>query len=60
VVLKHKGVAEGAPAKVQPSFFKPIPGEIEDVVQALPADREVHPDDWKLWRYEWVHGCTHV
>lgn len=51
-MLHHTGVAAKAPAKAAPSFFKPVPGEIEDVVQAVQADRDLRPGEWKLWRYE--------
>lgn len=54
LVLNHEGVADPAPPQAKPSFFKPLPGEIEDVVQAAQEDRDTNPNDWRLWRYECV------
>jgi len=52
VKVEGSSVAGKAPAVKKDIFFKPVPGEIEDVVQANPDDREARPDDWKSWTYE--------
>lgn len=44
------GTATGA--KEVPKFYKPEPGEVDDVVQADPDDKKAHPDQYRLWRYE--------
>ena len=34
------------------SFVKPAVGEVDDVVQAHPADKAARPDAWHTWRFE--------
>ena len=36
------------------SYVKPIPGEIEDIVQAKPEDKVAFKDEWRKWRMECV------
>ena len=38
----------------QKTFFKPLVGEIDGVVQAHADDKKANPDGWKQWRYEVV------
>jgi len=48
------GAAGPAPKKQQQTYFKPLPGEIESVIQAHPEDRKARPDKFKTWRWEVV------
>jgi len=42
-------ISQGAsPSK----FYKPEPGEIEEVVQADPDDKKKYPEQYRKWRYE--------
>lgn len=50
--VTHQGVCPPAPLQHVETFFKPMAGEIEEVVQADPADKQRVPDDWRSWRYE--------
>jgi hypothetical protein len=34
------------------TFYKPVPGQIDDVVQAHPDDKRARPDQWATHRYE--------
>lgn len=34
------------------SFFKPEPGEVDEIVQADPEDRKAYPDQYRKWRFE--------
>jgi len=43
-----------APARHAATFFKPVPGEIDGVVQADPEDKKARPDQYATWRYEVV------
>lgn len=43
-----------APATHQPSYIKPIPGEIEDINQANPEDKEARPEECETWHYECI------
>lgn len=49
-----------APVSHQETFYKPTPGEIDEVVQAHPEDKKAMPADnpkaggWTRWRYEVV------
>ena len=52
--LSGSSVAEDAPESMEGTYFKPVPGEVEDVVQAFSKDKEQYPDRWDLWRYEAV------
>jgi hypothetical protein len=36
------------------NFVKPVPGEIEDIVQAHPEDKARLKDQWRKWRLECV------
>jgi hypothetical protein len=45
-------VGDSAPHR--DTFKAPLPGEIESIVQALPADKKAMPDDCTKWRYEVV------
>ena len=38
----------------QATFVKPIPGEIDEIVQAHPQDKKDFKDDWKRYRIEIV------
>ncbi|CAJ1348317.1 unnamed protein product [Effrenium voratum] len=49
-VLAKKGAALRGPSP--PKFYKPEPGEIEEVVQADPEDKKEHPGQYRKWRYE--------
>ncbi|CAE8728481.1 unnamed protein product, partial [Polarella glacialis] len=42
----------GSVSKEVPKFYKPEPGEIDEVVQADPEDKKSHPGQYRLWRYE--------
>ncbi len=35
-------------------YIKPIPGEIEDIVQAHPCDKDEYPTEWTCWKYECI------
>ena len=48
------GVAGPAPKTQQDHFIKPVPGEIDDIVQAHPDDKKDRPDEWNTWRFEAV------
>mmetsp|Transcript_48046 Transcript_48046/g.88498 ORF Transcript_48046/g.88498 Transcript_48046/m.88498 type:complete len:516 (+) Transcript_48046:48-1595(+) len=37
-----------------PKFFKPVPGEVDDVVQADPDDKKAYPDEYRRWKFEVV------
>eukprot|EP00933_Yihiella_yeosuensis_P036931 TRINITY_DN30782_c0_g1_i2.p1 TRINITY_DN30782_c0_g1~~TRINITY_DN30782_c0_g1_i2.p1 ORF type:complete len:556 (-),score=132.77 TRINITY_DN30782_c0_g1_i2:31-1524(-) len=41
-----------AVTKEVPKFYKPEPGEIDEVVQADPQDKQDHPGQYRKWRYE--------
>eukprot|EP00931_Biecheleriopsis_adriatica_P053737 TRINITY_DN31529_c0_g1_i1.p1 TRINITY_DN31529_c0_g1~~TRINITY_DN31529_c0_g1_i1.p1 ORF type:complete len:547 (-),score=103.60 TRINITY_DN31529_c0_g1_i1:111-1619(-) len=45
-----KGAVTGVQAA--PKFYKPEPGEIDEVVQADPEDKKSLPGQYRLWRYE--------
>ena len=54
-------VAIGDPAAADSSgsggvatFYKPLPGQVDDVVQAHAADKAARPDAWSTHRYEAV------
>jgi len=49
-VVATRGAIVGAEEK--PKFFKPEPGEIDEVVQADPEDKKAHPGQYRRWRYE--------
>lgn len=38
--------------KEKPKFFKPEPGEVDELVQADTADKQAYPDQYRKWRYE--------
>jgi len=40
--------------KEPPKFFKPVPGEVDDVVQADTEDKKAHPDEYRKWHFEVV------
>mmetsp|Transcript_15141 Transcript_15141/g.24133 ORF Transcript_15141/g.24133 Transcript_15141/m.24133 type:complete len:501 (+) Transcript_15141:176-1678(+) len=46
------GIAPPAPKKRVESYFKPLPGEIESVVQAHPEDRKNKAGQYEKWRWE--------
>eukprot|EP00468_Gymnochlora_sp_CCMP2014_P008435 CAMPEP_0167762466 /NCGR_PEP_ID=MMETSP0110_2-20121227/12786_1 /TAXON_ID=629695 /ORGANISM="Gymnochlora sp., Strain CCMP2014" /LENGTH=504 /DNA_ID=CAMNT_0007649349 /DNA_START=3 /DNA_END=1520 /DNA_ORIENTATION=- len=48
------GVAKKAPEKRADTYFKPLPGEIDSVIQAHPEDRKARPGEYETWRYEVV------
>jgi len=48
------GECKLAPPRHKESFFKPIPNEIEDIVQALKEDKDARPNEYQTWRYECV------
>lgn len=50
--LSGNKVLVDSPGVQQESYFKPVPGEIEDIVQAKAEDKKEFPDDWNKWRYE--------
>lgn len=52
--LTGSDVAESAPETMEQTYFKPVPGEIEDIVQAYNKDKERYKNRWDLWRYEAV------
>lgn len=54
ILLQGSQVAGSAPDKQKESYFKPKPGEIEDIVQAQSDDKTARPDEWTTWRYEAV------
>lgn len=43
---------KGAVATKPPKFYKPEPGEIEEVVQADPEDKKKFPGKYREWRFE--------
>jgi len=47
-------VADKAPEVKKDAYFKPEPGEIEDIVQVDPADKTARPGQFKTWKYEAV------
>jgi hypothetical protein len=49
-VTATKGTRTGA--KEVPKFFKPEAGEVDDVVQADPADKKAYPDQYRRWHFE--------
>lgn len=53
-ITAPKGPAAPAPAAHKETYYKPEPGEIDDLVQAHGDDKAQHPKDWKKWRYEAV------
>merc|ERR1712137_98571 len=55
-ILELQGdiVAGDAPETKTDSYCKPLPGEIEDIVQADPVDKVKYPEDWTRWKYEIV------
>ena len=53
-VTAPRGAVGPAPKQHSESFFKPEVGEIDDVVQADPADKAARPDEFCTWRYEVV------
>ena len=49
------GVAEEVEeGEREDSFKPPVPGEIENIVQAVEADKKERPDMFETWRYEVV------
>ena len=49
------GVAEEVEeGEREDSFKPPVPGEIENIVQAVEADKKDRPDMFETWRYEVV------
>ena len=36
------------------TYFKPVPGEIEDIIQAFADDRKAYPEQYEKWKYEVV------
>ncbi|CAK0822317.1 unnamed protein product [Prorocentrum cordatum] len=50
VAAVRGAVASGA--KEAPKFYKPVPGEVDDLVQADPDDKKAFPDKYRQWRYE--------
>jgi len=45
-----KGSVTGAGAPDE--FYKPEPGEIDEIVQADPDDKKAYPGQYRQWRYE--------
>jgi len=52
--LGNEKDADRAPDVPPQSFVKPAPGEIDDIVQANPQDKESRPRELEAWRYEVV------
>lgn len=50
VAAVRGAVASGS--KEAPKFYKPVPGEVDDLVQADPDDKKAFPDKYRQWRYE--------
>eukprot|EP00930_Biecheleria_cincta_P022717 TRINITY_DN16546_c0_g1_i1.p1 TRINITY_DN16546_c0_g1~~TRINITY_DN16546_c0_g1_i1.p1 ORF type:complete len:538 (-),score=101.57 TRINITY_DN16546_c0_g1_i1:168-1610(-) len=46
-----KGTISGA-LREPPKFYKPEPGEIDEIVQADPNDKANFPGQYRKWRYE--------
>jgi len=53
-LVTPKGATGPAPETMQETFYKPVPGEIDDVVQANADDKKNHPNRWTNWRFEVV------
>ena len=47
-------VAGPAPQKHMKTFYRPIPGTIDSIVQADPADKKTFPKQFRNWKYEVV------
>lgn len=52
IVTAPSGSRGPAPKKHKPAYYKPIPGQIQDVVQALPDDKASRPGLYETWKYE--------
>jgi len=48
------GEISAAPPRHIKPYIKPVPGEIDEVVQAHPADKKSRPNAWMTWKYEVV------
>jgi len=48
------GAVGPAPAAHTPGYVKPVPGEIDSVVQSRKEDKAARPDAYRTWRYEVV------
>eukprot|EP01125_Pyxidicula_operculata_P020870 TRINITY_DN7842_c0_g1_i1.p1 TRINITY_DN7842_c0_g1~~TRINITY_DN7842_c0_g1_i1.p1 ORF type:complete len:505 (+),score=106.33 TRINITY_DN7842_c0_g1_i1:38-1552(+) len=53
-ITAPRGEANPAPEKHVEKFYKSESGEIDDVVQSHPDDKNARPKEWKTWRYEVV------
>lgn len=53
-VTAPNGPRGPAPEKHSATFYKPVPGQIDGIIQANPEDKKARPDEWKTWRYEVV------
>jgi len=53
-IIAEGGTSDKAPEKHKPTYYKPIPGQLEEVVQADPGDRKERPDQYRTWTYECV------
>mmetsp|Transcript_7216 Transcript_7216/g.8692 ORF Transcript_7216/g.8692 Transcript_7216/m.8692 type:complete len:393 (+) Transcript_7216:242-1420(+) len=52
VQIAAKQVAKKQPKIRKEVYYKPLPGEIEDVIQANSDDKKKMPNDWTTWTYE--------
>lgn len=50
-VTAVKGTVK-AQTKEVPKFYKPEPGEIDEVVQADPKDKQTYPGQYRKWHFE--------
>ena len=53
-VLAPVGARTCSKGSHKQTYFKPLEGEIDSVVQAHPEDKKKNPKAWNTWRYEVV------